>query len=304
MASTALATDAHDRATEPSALRPFANAPAVLVVDCDPETLLRCTAMLDELGYPHFSVSSARQALELLAITPAIQIMLANVHMPSIDGIALIEEVRARICDVRPIAMVMLANQVTAELAVKGMHLEVVDLLTKPFGLEPYSAALRRAVRYLASRRSSSDRAETTDFGHHLTRLLAVLEGNHGGPRGEGRASDKDIAATLRCLIHSRSLRTRFFPSDLFADPAWDILLDLTRAHFDKQDVSVSSVCIAASVPMSTALRWVRQMTDAGLLQRWTDPRDRRRDLIALTDKTRVHMMEYLTLVYGMLKKV
>jgi CheY-like chemotaxis protein len=299
MASTALAIEVHD-----PAVLAFANTPAVLVVDSDPDSLLRCTTMLNELGYQHFGVASARQALELLATTPAIQIMLANVHMPSMDGIALIEEVRARICEVRPIAMVMLTDKVTAELAVKGMHLEAVDLLTKPFGLEPYSAALRRAIRYLANRRSSGDPGGMTNFSHHLTRLLAVLEGTQGAQRTEGRASDKEIAATLRCLINSRSLRSRFFPSDMFADPAWDILLDLTRAHFDSQDVSVSSVCIAASVPMSTALRWVRQMTDAGLLQRWTDPRDRRRDLIALTDKTRVNMMEYLTLVHAQLKKV
>lgn len=299
MASSALAIEVHD----PAAL-PIANTPAVLVADSDPSSLTQCAAMLNELGYRHHAATSAREALELLGTIPSIQILLANVHMPSMDGIALIEEVRVRIGEVRPIATIMLADKVTADLALKGMHLEAVDLLTKPCGLEPYSAALRRAIRYLANRRSSVDSAGMSNFGHHLTRLLAVLEGSQGASRTEGRATDKEIGATLRCLIGSRSLRSRFFPSDIFADPAWDILLDLTRAHLENQDVSVSSVCIAASVPMSTALRWVRQMTEAGLLQRWTDPRDRRRDLIALTETTRVSMMEFLTIVHGMLKKV
>lgn len=62
--------------------------------------------------------------------------------------------------------------------------------------------------------------------------------------------------------------------------------------------MSVSSVCIAASVPMSTALRWVKQMTDANLLRRWTDPKDRRRDLIALTEPTADRMREYLAMVH------
>lgn len=301
MASKALAIEVHD----PSVL-PIANTPAVLVADSDPTSLTVCTTMLNDLGYRHFGATTAREALELLSSTPAIQILLANVHMPSMDGIALIEEVRARICEVRPIATVMMAEKASIDLAVKGMHLEAVDLLTKPFGLEPYSAALRRAIRYLGTRRSNVDQAGMSHFGQHLTRLLAVLENNNpgSGSRTEGRATDKEIAATLRCLINSRSLRNRFFPADIFADPAWDILLDLTRAHLESQDVSVSSVCIAASVPMSTALRWVRQMTEAGLLQRWTDPRDRRRDLIALTEKTRVSMMEFLTIVHGMLRKV
>ena len=302
MASKALAIEVHD----PSVL-PIANTPAVLVADSDPHSLTLCTTMLNELGYRHFSAASAREALELLGTTPAIQILIANVNMPSMDGIALIEEVRARMCEVRPVATVMLAEKASVELAVKGMHLEAVDLLTKPFGLEPYSAALRRAIRYLGTRRPSADANGMSHFGQHLTRLLAVLESNNQsvpGIRSDSRATDKEIAATLRCVINSRGLRSRFFPSDIFADPAWDILLDLTRAHLDNQDVSVSSVCIAASVPMSTALRWVRHMTEAGLLQRWTDPRDRRRDLIALTEKTRANMMEYLTLVHGTMKKV
>ena len=80
--------------------------------------------------------------------------------------------------------------------------------------------------------------------------------------------------------------------------------LDLSRAKLEGQQVSVSSVCIAASVPMSTALRWVRQMTDAGLLRRWTDPKDRRRDLIALTDATAGHMREYLSQAHAILQKL
>lgn len=55
---------------------------------------------------------------------------------------------------------------------------------------------------------------------------------------------------------------------------------------------------------MSTALRWVRQMTEAGLLRRWTDPKDRRRDLIALTDSTAAHMRDYLSAVHAMIQKI
>jgi DNA-binding MarR family transcriptional regulator len=118
------------------------------------------------------------------------------------------------------------------------------------------------------------------------------------------RATGEEISTTLRTIIASRGLRNRFFPNEMFADPAWDILLDLARADADSQQVSVSSACIAASVPMSTALRWVRLMTEAGLLNRWTDPKDRRRDLIALTDKTASSMRDYLAAVHMMLKKV
>lgn len=89
----------------------------------------------------------------------------------------------------------------------------------------------------------------------------------------------------VRRMIRQRQMRARFFDGDLFADPAWDMLLDLTAAHVEKAKVSVTSLCIASSVPPTTALRWIGQMTEAGLLKRIEDESDRRRAFITLTDK-------------------
>lgn len=278
--------------------------PSVLVIDDDPTCMSHCSRMLDDLGYRYHCASTAREALELVSSNSNIQIVLADMQMPSMDGFALIEEARTRTTGGKPIAAIMLTDAITANLAVKGLHIEAVDLLCKPLQFDAYSAALRRAMRYLAARRISSADGNIPDFGQQLARLVSVLESRTMDPKTDGKGTDKEIGATLRTIINSRSLRSRFFPSQLFADPAWDILLDLTRAKLDGQQVSVSSVCIAASVPMSTALRWVRQMTEAGLLRRWTDPKDRRRDLITLTDPTTSHMRDYLASVHAMLQKV
>lgn len=91
-------------------------------------------------------------------------------------------------------------------------------------------------------------------------------------------------ARLVRRIIHQRQLRARFFDAELFADPAWDMLLDLTAARVEHQRVSVTSLCIASGVPPTTALRWIAQMTDAGLLERVEDDTDRRRAFIQLTD--------------------
>jgi len=90
----------------------------------------------------------------------------------------------------------------------------------------------------------------------------------------------------VRRIIRQRQMRSRFIDGGLFADPAWDILLDLTAARAEHMRVSVSSLCIAAGVPPTTALRWITQMTEGGLLERVEDEADRRRAFIALTDKT------------------
>ncbi len=97
----------------------------------------------------------------------------------------------------------------------------------------------------------------------------------------------------VRSILRQRQLRGRFFDPSLFGDPAWDILLDLTAARAEHARVSVSSLCIASGVPPTTALRWIGQMVDAGLLERQEDVTDRRRAFIALSDSAADAMARY-----------
>ena len=97
----------------------------------------------------------------------------------------------------------------------------------------------------------------------------------------------------VRRIIRQRQLRARFFEGDLFADPAWDMLLDLTAARAEHTRVSITSLCIASGVPPTTALRWIGQMTEAGLLERVEDETDRRRAFVTLTDKASDAMARY-----------
>lgn len=87
----------------------------------------------------------------------------------------------------------------------------------------------------------------------------------------------------IRALLRARRLRDQFLPGELFADPAWDMILDLLAARLAGQRVSVSSLCIAAAVPPTTALRWIRQLTERGVFARIDDPADGRRVFIELT---------------------
>ncbi|MFP5432338.1 MAG: MarR family transcriptional regulator, partial [Alphaproteobacteria bacterium] len=89
-------------------------------------------------------------------------------------------------------------------------------------------------------------------------------------------------ATQVRDLLRARRIRADFLPGDLFADPAWDMLLDLLAARLEQERVSVSSLCIAAAVPPTTALRWIRTLTAKGLVERQADPQDGRRIFIAL----------------------
>jgi DNA-binding MarR family transcriptional regulator len=90
-------------------------------------------------------------------------------------------------------------------------------------------------------------------------------------------------AGDLQKILDARRQRARFFDENLFADPAWDILLDLYRAHLAQQRISVTSVCFGAGVPVSTALRWLNALAERNLARRSQDPLDGRRFFVELT---------------------
>lgn len=125
----------------------------------------------------------------------------------------------------------------------------------------------------------------------------APLGGFQEFPSTDPERSDAIDAQTLREIIKLRRMRDRFFPPDLFADPAWDILLDLKAAGQEGQHVSVSSLCIAAAVPPTTALRWITAMTDNGMLVRRQDPADARRVFIELSDETSAKLDDYFVAI-------
>jgi hypothetical protein len=117
--------------------------------------------------------------------------------------------------------------------------------------------------------------------------------GSFGGAPAAASGAPLPDPGVVRQIIANRQARARFFDPELFGDPAWDMLLDLTAAHGEGAQVSVTSLCIAAGVPATTALRWLTQMVESGIFVRVPDPADRRRAFIALSDKAIAAMSGY-----------
>lgn len=113
---------------------------------------------------------------------------------------------------------------------------------------------------------------------------LNVREANHEGQLIRRTRSALPDPRLIRNLLKARQMRSRFFGVDLFADPAWDMLLDLSAARVEHRRVSVTSLCIASGVPNTTALRWMKLLERAGLIERIEDDTDRRRAFVALTE--------------------
>lgn len=136
----------------------------------------------------------------------------------------------------------------------------------------------RTAVNFATARLAN----ELVAIAERLTRADAISH----SPQIDGRY--------VRKIIASRRAREKIFGQGLFSDPAWDILLDLTAARLDGEVVAVTSLCIAANVPTTTALRWIKSMVVSDLLERRADPDDGRRSYVVITDATFQNMMTCL----------
>jgi DNA-binding MarR family transcriptional regulator len=71
------------------------------------------------------------------------------------------------------------------------------------------------------------------------------------------------------------------------------MLLDLLQAESSNLRVPVSSLCIAAAVPATTALRWLKTMVHEGLFVRRADPHDGRRVFVELAPQTSQALRRY-----------
>lgn len=101
--------------------------------------------------------------------------------------------------------------------------------------------------------------------------------------------------ALARWEYRRRRSRARFFEADgLFGEPAWDMLLDLFIAGREGKALPVTSACIGAAVPVTTALRWLGLLEQRGLVVRQADRHDARRALVCLSAEATDRMERYL----------
>lgn len=118
-----------------------------------------------------------------------------------------------------------------------------------------------------------------TDYIHAPAR---VSDGSH------------DLLKTAENIILARAKRRKYLRSSLFIEPDWDMLLDLYVAGLRDRTIAVTSLCIAANAPPTTALRHISVMVQHGEIIRVPDPEDRRRAYLKLSDETRVRITAWI----------
>jgi DNA-binding NtrC family response regulator len=138
----------------------------LLVVD-DKRDLARGVGLVlsplsSDIGVCH----SAEDALASLEERPA-AVILSDIRMPGLDGLALLERVRARWPATR---VILFTAYATVESAVEAMKLGAFDYLTKPFNNDELLLVTQRALQ------AAADEAEL----HRLRAVVSAREGLHG----------------------------------------------------------------------------------------------------------------------------
>lgn len=107
---------------------------------------------------------------------------------------------------------------------------------------------------------------------------------------------DALLVFEIERLKRMREERDRLFPNPLFADPGWDLLLDLALQQLSGKDSYISGLAVGAGVPLTTALRHLQLLERMGLAVRVDDPMDRRRVRVLLTEEGMNRVRRYLQL--------
>ena len=119
-----------------------AQSERILVVDDDAGVVRSVEAVLRDEGFDVVAVNGGREAVAAVERwSPSL--VLLDVWMPDLDGIEVLERIRAKHKD---LPVVVVSGHGTVELAVKATRLGAVDFIEKPFSIEGLLSSVRRAL--------------------------------------------------------------------------------------------------------------------------------------------------------------
>jgi hypothetical protein len=284
----------------------YAGPPPLLLATTSEQALRRARATAEASGLrvgAQLGIAEARERLRHQASASAIWIEIDQDCGPDLDR--LLDEVDEAVAGRRFGAVLSLSSDLIDRLGGRLFDSASQIVIDADPVERAASLAMATAVANAPERANDVSKdpgaerlRQLSDEVGRIAATLARLSTDAGVPQPElqkpvdGNVPDISVEM-VRSVIRARRLRGRFFAEDLFADPAWDMLLDLLQAEIAQLRVPVSSLCIAAAVPATTALRWLKSMTEKGIFVRRADPHDGRRVFVELSRDASISMRRY-----------
>ena len=131
-----------------------------------------------------------------------------------------------------------------------------------------------------------------------LRRLLLKLSPTHFfSARTSDVRADNDsepLIKRARDALEMRRKRIAIFGPQMFAEPAWEMLLILYLSEGGQRH-TLSSLSELSGASRSTGMRWIDYLVSHGLMIREEHPTDKRRNFVSLSKKGRELLELYLS---------
>ncbi|MFT3769293.1 MAG: sigma 54-interacting transcriptional regulator [Minicystis sp.] len=163
--------------------------PCVLIVDDEPAVRFTLAEALEGRGFETIEAASGDEALARL---DEAHVVVTDLAMPGMDGLALLAAIRAREPD---LPVILLTAHGSERAAVQAMKAGAYDYLTKPFHVDEVRLAVARAAEARRLRRSARDLRLERLLGRPIVgespAFVRVLEAAH-------RVGAKDVTVLVR----------------------------------------------------------------------------------------------------------
>jgi hypothetical protein len=199
-------------------------------------------------------IAQASARLDQQASVDAVVVALVSDHGDMLDR--LLDRLDAAAKAGRHASVITIAPDLIGVVTARIDHQDVT-LLCEPDEIERTAAigmALARRRYRLHDMSSDGGTVRLKQLSEEVSRIartLAALSGEQ--PRAEIRTvpladrrqnytaapAPTGEVAMIRAMIRGRRLRDQFFDESLFADPAWDMMLDLMAARIEQRQVAV-----------------------------------------------------------------
>jgi DNA-binding NtrC family response regulator len=133
----------------------------VLLVDDEVPFVETMVKRLSRRDFEIFTAHSGQEALQQLADHPSLDIVVLDVKMPGMDGIATLKEIKRNYPIVE---VIMLTAHATVESAIEGMKIGAFDYLMKPAEIDELVDKVKKAEKIKRDREEKIREAEAKDI--------------------------------------------------------------------------------------------------------------------------------------------
>lgn len=125
--------------------RPSETRPSILLVEDEPDTADLVKLIMEQEGYQVLHAADGQDALEKVASIPLPSLVLLDIQLPHVDGIVVLETIRA-IPDWRDVPVVLMTAVVDPLCIRQAVSLKVQEYLIKPFKRDTLVRYVERAL--------------------------------------------------------------------------------------------------------------------------------------------------------------